>query len=370
MRISTITATTATLPLETGLFALPFDERDSRIIARHHGLDGRGGANFQRIGDEFGLTRERVRQIVSQTDPLRYFNPDALSTLTGIISSIASTLPAPAARVVMGLRSEGLTLNLFRLEGILEIAALFRCPAPFQVRHLNGDRYVVAANCRPFQDIVASARQMVRHHGMATIAACASGISEKGVVKSELDLAEAVLLAENDFRWLLQGSGWFWFSDTQNRAASRIRKMLAVANPLTISEIGGGLARMDELPAPKKVLLDLCRQLPGLSVCGETVRADAEIRVGEVLNKTEIDIFHLLSEHNGYMSNSELICRSLILAMKRPTFYQCVTHSPIVSRYNRYYYRLIGSRFQDDVRLRGSRPRQAPAQASGDAAIC
>jgi hypothetical protein len=368
MRISAITAATAILPLEAGLFALPFDDRDSRIMARHYGLDGRGGANFQRIGNEFGLTRERVRQIVSQTDPLRYFKPDGLLTLTHIISSITSTLPAPAARLETGLRTEGLTLNLFRLEGILEIAAMLRCAAPFQVRQLNGDRYVVAANCRPFQDVITRARQMVRRNGMATIAACAFGRSDKGAVKSELDLAEALLLGESDFRWLLPGSGWFWFSDTQNRAASRVRKMLAVANPLTITEIRGGLARMDELPAPKKVLLDLCRQLPGLSVYGETIRADAEIRVGEVLNKTEIDIFHLLAEHNGCMSNSELICRSLVLGMKRPTFYQCVTHSPIVSRCNRNYYRLIGSRFQDDVRLRGSRSRQEPTQASGDAA--
>jgi hypothetical protein len=369
MRIPTITATTATLPLESGLFSLPFDDRDSRIIARHYGLDGRGGANFQRIGDEFGLTRERVRQIVSQTDPLRYIKPGALTTLTRIISSITSTLPAPAASLEMGLRAEGLTLDLFRLEGILEIAALLGCPAPFQVRHLNGTRYAVVGNCRPFQNIVTRARQMVRRNGMATLAACVSGSSRKSPTQGELELAEAVLLAESDFRWLLAGSGWFWFSDTQNRAASRIKKMLAVANPLTITEIRGGLTRMDEPLAPKKVLLDLCRQLPGLSVHGETVRADAEIKVGEVLNKTEREIFRLLSEHNGCMSNSELICRSLVLGMKRPTFYQCVTHSPIIARYNQSYYRLIGSHFQDDVCLRGSRSRQTPTHASGGTAV-
>src|SRR5579863_3254965 len=107
MQISSMTATTATLPLETGLFASPLDDRDSRIIARHYGFDGSGGANFQRIGDEFGLTRERVRQIVSETDPLQYFRPDALATFARIISCIMSTLPAPAESLEVRLRNEG-----------------------------------------------------------------------------------------------------------------------------------------------------------------------------------------------------------------------------------------------------------------------
>ena len=83
--------------------------------------------------------------------------------------------------------------------------------------------------------------------------------------------------------------------------------------------------------------------LTGLSVRGEFVYADPEIPTTEVLNRTELDIYQLLSENNGMMSNSDLICQSHILGMKRPTFYQCVTYSPIVARHNGNQYRLIGS---------------------------
>ncbi len=366
MEISKITVATATLPLETELFAWASDDRDSRILARHYGLDGKGGANFQRIGDEFGLTRERVRQIVSETDPSRYFKPGALSALTRIVATIASSLPAPAADLESRLQTEGLVLNPFRLEGIIQIGSLLGCPVPFRLTRQGGRRYAVAAGFPPFQKIVSRARQKVRRCGMATLSECIGGRGKTGSAQRELDLAEVVLSAQRDFRWLLPGSGWFWFADTApNRVASRIRKMLAVANPLTIDEIREGLARMRDPLAPNSILLELCRQLPGLSVDGEIIRADAEIKIDEVLNKTEIDIFQLLSEHNGCMSNSELICRSRVLGMKRPTFYQCVTYSPIVSRYNRSHYRLIGSRLQDeDNRTLVSLAQRAPAQTS------
>lgn len=367
MPIPKKTMTEATVPLETGLFALPPDDRDSRIVARHYGLDGNGGANFQKVGDEFELTRERVRQIVAENALLRYRKTGAVSTLARVISSIISTLPSPAADVEMTLRAEGLTLRLFRLEGVLAIAELLGCPAPFRVTQINGVRYAVAVRHRPFQDILTEARQIVRRNGMATIASCISGRSKTGISQRELDLAEVLLSAEPGFQWLLPGSGWFWFSTmVHNRAADRIRKMLAVANPLNIGELRNGLSRMGDPLAPKKILLEFCRHLPGLSVYGDTVGAETEIRLDEVLNKTERDIFKLLSEHNGCMANSELIRGSRTLGIKRPTFYQCVTYSPIVSRYNRSYYRLIGSRLhKDDGGAPGSRFRLTSNYPSG-----
>lgn len=334
--------TTTTLPLEIELFALPLNDRDSAIVARHYGMDGNGGANFQRIGDEVGLTRERVRQIVADADPRRYLKSSGVRALDRVISAVVASLPSRAAEIESMLQVKGLTCKLFRLEGIISVARLLRRSVPFRVTCLNATRYAVAAGYPRFQDIVARARQKVRRFGMTNLAECLSGRLKQNN-QPELDLLQTVLSAQSDFRWLDRDAGWFWFSDTtNNRVANRILKMLAVANPLKIAEMRAGLARMGEPLAPDKTLLEFCRQLPGLSIHGDTVRANAEISVGEVLNPTEREIFRLLAQHNGCMSNSELICQSHGLGMKRPTFYQCVTYSPIVSRHNRNHYRLIG----------------------------
>ena len=52
--------TTRTLPLGV------LDEREQVIIERRFGLRGREESTLRRIGEQLGLSRERVRQIESQ----------------------------------------------------------------------------------------------------------------------------------------------------------------------------------------------------------------------------------------------------------------------------------------------------------------
>src|SRR6266853_6100984 len=53
------------LTLERELRDLLGAGRNARITARYYGFDGRGGGSLQTVGNEIGLTRERVRQIVT-----------------------------------------------------------------------------------------------------------------------------------------------------------------------------------------------------------------------------------------------------------------------------------------------------------------
>jgi hypothetical protein len=194
------------------------------------------------------------------------------------------------------------------------------------------------------RDFLARARRHVRRHGMARIADFGNEPIFGARARREARLLSDILSSQPDFRWLDRRSGWFWLAGTRrNRAVGRVLKMLAVANPLAVSELRAGLGRMGSPLAPERTLLAFCRQVDGLSVRGDMIYANPGIESAEVLNKTERDIFQLLSENDGCMSNSELISRSGVLGIKPPTFYQCVTHSPIVARYNGSNYRLIGS---------------------------
>jgi hypothetical protein len=331
-------------PLEKALFDVPVRDRNSSIVARHYGFDGRGGANFQRTGNEFGLTRERVRQIVSESDPCRQILPRGGPALDRVIAFIAAHLPAAAAEVETKLQIAGLSLKPFRIEGIVSAAGLLNRPVPFRISALNKKRFVLPASCPRFRDIVGRARRQVRQHGMATIAEFMNEALLGGYAQGEASLIEAILASQSDFRWLDRRSGWFWLAGTpRNCALRRIRKMLAVANPLTVQELRAGLARMGGPLAPENILLEFCSQIDGIYARGDMIHATPGIDPAEVLNKTERDIYKVLSENNGCMSNKELIWQSKFLGVKRPTLYQCVTYSPIVARYKRRHYRLIGS---------------------------
>jgi len=336
------------LPLENALFRLPRVDRDDCIVARHYGFDGRGGADFQRTGNEFGLTRERVRQIISESDPLRQLLPNGSPTLDLVIASITAGLPAPAEDIERNLQVEGFSTKPFRVEGIFGVAGLLGRPVPFRIDAWNKTRFVIPASWPRLRDFLDRARRHVRRHGMARIADVGGNSLSAAGAHREARLISAILSSEPDFRWLDRRSGWFWLAGTRrNRAVGRVRKMLAVANPLAVSELRAGLGRMDSPLAPERTLLEFCRQIDGLSVRGDTIYANPGIESAEVLNKTELDILKLLTENDGCMSNSELISQAWVLGIKRPTFYQCVTYSPIVARYNGTNYRLIGSQAQN-----------------------
>ena len=341
------------LPLEKALFGVPPLDRNSRIAARHYGFDGRGGANFQLTGNEFGITRERVRQIVSEADPQRQIQAGGYCALDRVIAFITAGIPAPAAEIETKLQLAGLTLKRFHIEGVINLARLLHRAVSFRIGVLNTTntthktnqtRFVVPASFPPFRDVVGSARQRVRRNGMAAIAEFTNDLSVGEAAERGAKMIESILSSQPDFRWVDRGSGWFRLVGAAgNSAVRRIRKMLAVANPLTVEELRAGLGRMGSDPAPEQTLLAFCRQIDGLSVRGDLIYASPCIETDDVLNKTERDLYHLLSENNGCMSNSELISESSRLGMKRPTFYQCVTYSPIVARCNGTHYRLIGS---------------------------
>jgi hypothetical protein len=333
-------------PLEVDLLSLPGIDRNSRIVARHFGLDGKGGANFRVIGDELSLTRERVRQIMLQARPRKLYSTGSMTTLNQAIAVIAATLPARASEVETKLVSAGVTSRLFRLEGIVNAAMLLGRRLPFSIRRFGRERFVVAQDFPAFTDIRRLARQKVRQCGMASISDLLNEGASLEAGRRERNIVKALLLPDKDLQWLDKSSEWFWFSEViRNPALTRIRKMLCVANPLGLKDLRAGLERMSDAIPPDEALVAFCQQMPGIAVHGDSVSASDPINPGKVLNGTELDIFRTLSEQGGRMPVSDLIYRAKDLGIKRPTFYQCVSHSSIVFRH-RGYYLLIGSTVQ------------------------
>jgi hypothetical protein len=104
------------LTLERELLHLLGTGRNARIAARYYGFDGRGGGSFQTVGNTFGLTRERVRQIVIAASKGLGRSRTVSRTLDRTLAYVADLIPAPAKMIEAELRSDGLTSRVFRLE--------------------------------------------------------------------------------------------------------------------------------------------------------------------------------------------------------------------------------------------------------------
>jgi len=336
------------LTLEKELRELLGSGRNARITARFYGFDGRGGGSLQTVGNEIGLTRERVRQIVTVILERLNTGRPVSPTLDRTIAFVVDRMPAAAEELEAELQFQRLTSGLFRLEGIINAAELLGRSLPFSITDVEGERLVHARDIPSVDMIVRIARRLISRWGMATISIV---MAEVGKVESgvcDRKLIVSLLARLGDFHWLEQSAGWFWLSDhpNNNRVLNRIRKILSIANPINISELPAGIARdyrMEGVSLPKRVLLEFCRQAPGLRVSDETVKAEPAVNPGDALSQVEKDVVHILSEHGGTMATSEFKSVCLGMGVNRQTFYHCLVNSPIISCYAGGLYGLIGS---------------------------
>jgi hypothetical protein len=336
------------LTLERELRDLLGTGRNARIAARYYGFDGRGGGSFQTVGNEIGLTRERIHQIVTAASERLGTGWPVSPTLDRTIALVADRMPAAAREIEAELRSQRLTSGLFRLEGVIKAAELLGRRLPFSITKVKGERLVHARGIPSVDTIVRIARPIIARRGMATVSNVVAGVRKIEPGACDRNLVVSALACLGGFHWLEQSAGWFWLSDNpnNNRVLNRIRKILSIANPIKISELRAGIARdyrMKGVSIPKRVLLEFCRQAPGLRVNDKVVKAEPAVNSDDVLSQVERDIVHILAEHDGTMATAEFKSVCLGMGVNRQTYYQNLVSSPIISRYAGGLYGLIGS---------------------------
>jgi hypothetical protein len=338
------------LTLERELLELLGGGRDARIAARYHGLDGRGGETLQSVGHAFGVTRERVRQIVAAASTrLREGGPVA-PMVNRTLAFVADHVPAARvidARVIEAeMRSQRLTGGLFRLEGVVKAAELLGKHLPFAMTQVNGERLVHVQDIPRLHSIVHIARRVVAHYGIATVSQIAAKLRKKTPGVNSRNLVTSVLAHERGFRWLDSSREWFWSEIGINPALHRIRKILSVVNPIRASDLQAGIARsvrMKGFSPPIEVLLEFCRQTPGLHVRDEVVVAKSRINPDEVLSQIEKQIVHTLAKNGRTVTVSEFRSLCLRMGLNQTTCYLYLVHSPFISKYGHNRYGLIRS---------------------------
>jgi hypothetical protein len=335
------------LTLEIELRELLGTGRNALIAARYFGFDGRGGSSLQAIGNEIGVTRERVRQIVSTVSESLTIRRAVSPTFDRTIAFVTDRMPATAGEIEAGLRSQRLTSGLFRLEGVINAAALLGRRLPFSITEVKGERLVYPRDVPSAGTIVHLARRLICRWGMANLSDVVAKVRNVGSGTCDRKLVASPLVRLRGFHWLEKSSGWFWLSDTHyNPVLRHMRKVLSVANPINISELWAGIGRdprMRGFSPPQRVLLEFCRQAPGLRVNDKTVLAEPEINSDDVLTQTEKDIVRILSEHGGIIATSAFKSVCLDMLVNSRTFYLNLVRSPIISTYGGHLYGLIGS---------------------------
>ncbi len=324
-------------------------DRNKEIAIRYFGFDGSGGATLKEVGMAYGITRERVRQICAWVSRvLQRLKPNT-PVLEKCIRSIARQLPSETEEVEKRLHTQGLIRGKFTVENIIRAAKVFGQQVSFVVEFTKGRRFVLPLETRKLvRCIWHVANRAVIKYGLATIDEVVAQVNKQGPLGGDAGFVTQVLRARSDFSWLEKTSGCFWIrSLLNNRVANRIRKILAVAGRIRVGQLSTGIGKgykMKGWAPPRRLLLKLCRQLPGYRIQGDFVSADPPLDWQAILNGIELTMARILKKHGPILGVTRF--RELCVAngIQTATFLVYLPKSPIIKRFARGVYGLRGAK--------------------------
>lgn len=281
------------------------EQRDINIASRLYGWDGKGGCSLQIAGQEFNLTRERVRQIAGEVaEKMKAKAPEVLKTVPGLLQYIHQLIPASASRVESELSGHGLGED--RVEGVIKSATLFfkvgdnlKLGDHIRVGVENGVRYVTPPDMEGTATrISAKAQKIVTHVGMVHVnelLPLTPALSEE----SALAFIRDVLGSRSDAHWLDEECNWVWLSDApRNRMITCLHKMLHVYSSTTLENIVAGVNRYFRKDAEKDA--PATKLEAPLEILGKMINAWGEATVSEAGIVRKTATFHAVKQPTEY----------------------------------------------------------------------
>jgi Bacterial RNA polymerase, alpha chain C terminal domain/Sigma-70, region 4 len=320
-------------------------ERDLAIFVRRFGLDGRLPMTLEQLGRQYGLTRERVRQLCERLNRMIEDKHPFAPALDLALAHVTASLPGIAADIEANLVTKHIAVTPFRLESLKKAAVLLGREVAYSIE--AGKHRAVVANglAGSSGKVLQIARRTVEHWGAVTFDDVVNRVNEKFPIPDEL--VRRIVIGQSDFRWLDERSGWFWLMAVpRNRLTNQIQKVFSVTHSISVGELRAGVRRhhrMQGFAPPERVLLEFCRQIPWCSVEDNTVRLKAKQLPPKILSKTEETMATILKRHGSVMQREIFEEECVANGMNRTTFYMYIEYSPVITKYARGVYGLRGA---------------------------
>lgn len=335
--------------------------RQREVLARRLGWDGEGGTTLEAAaGGE--LTRERVRQLEERVRDASA-KTRWLPTVESALALLAERAPITADAAAELLAAEGLSRRPFDPVGLLNVARFARIETPLSFAAGNlyvGDQREAAAR------ISDAARKLISHNGAASVSAIVDSLDGSGL---DADAVRRSLALDPETRWLDQDREWLFLPTGKNRAANHLRKMLAVAPSLSVSDVREGMRRYRdrEVNLPRDVLRELCKCFDWVRVDGDRIGAVVPLDFRAVLENTEETLVDIFREHGPVLDRATAVELGERHGLDRTTTGLYLGWSPLIERIATNRYALRGSDVPAGTleAMRGSSPRKRVQRGYG-----
>jgi len=328
-------------------------QRNAELLGSLLGWAGEKPKTLAEVGQRFGITRERVRQLKVKFEEKVQRIQLRPPSLERSIQLTANSAPAVSEDIIAILVSSGLIEKRdFSIESLIKSCAIFGVDAPVILQKLNRGKSLVVprGNLIPIAPIKIFAMRAARRFGCGSIVGIASDIFSSfssGHGENGEKIIRTVLDASGDFTWLDESQSWFCYPRSpRNRLNNRVRKILSVSPSIDVGELRSGIRkdpRMDGFVPSRKILLQYCEVANFCSVSDGRVIATEDLIPSETLGGLELDFFEVLSAHGGLMERQQLGNACFDRGMNINSWSTKLSGSPILTQPVPGVFALIGT---------------------------
>lgn len=328
------------------------EQRRATMFADRYGVSGGENAVLQVIGNKFGVTRERVRQVVdvmtARARGVAFVLPHLLRLREAAGASSAMSVAdfEAANRDLLGPALSLADADSFAREilgfSVASVTERSRVQAGNALKPMIGGEGGFGAAV-----IVRDAsRRMIRSCGAAHVMFVTGMVSAAlGSAVSIQDVRQALSAVEG-MEWLTTDEDWYWFGmDTaHNRVLEVARKALSVADQrLDIEDLQQAVCRSRRLlyedrvsppgiEVPKHVLREIYARVPWLTVVQyDDFVLTEPVLISEALNSSEMAIAETIRRNGGAVAR-QVLHKEFVLSgrFSSPNLQIVLASSPIV----------------------------------------
>jgi hypothetical protein len=308
--------------------------RDCRLVRRVLGWDGQRGCCLKDAGVEFGITRERARQIYDQAIG-RIRSAEIGSALEKVLAFVNRVSNRAADDVVAELQRQGFTRFLFPMRALQKTARVFGRAPEFTLEETGGILFVVGFP-GVIRSIMKAARRSISTQGIHNVSALCSAIPANHRRRNDRLFVRQVLNTRRDIRWLDADEETFWLASVPwNPMVRCLKKVVCYASPVAISDVHRALGRLptkQRETITRRLLIRFCEQALFCRVANGCVERAAPLAASRLISDAERIVCQILTHNGNELSFERLQSLCASAGVSKPNLWRIVLHSPLIVR--------------------------------------
>ncbi len=320
--------------------------RDCLLVRRVLGWDGERGCSLKDAGEQFGITRERARQIYDGAiQQIR--TAEVSSALDKALAFVSRMANRAAGDIEAELQLRRFTRYPFAISALIKTGGLFGRAPEFGLEESGGKLFVVAG-AGLVQSIMKAALRCSTRHGVQNVSGLCSAIPQSQRRSHDRLFVRQLLNTRSDVRWLDAGEETFWLASVpRNPIVHCVKKVMSYASPVTLSELHRAIGRLQAKHRPtlsRRQFTKFCEQAPFCRVANGCVERVGPLRASKLISADERLVCRIIRQNGNQLSVERLQSLCAAAGVGRPNFWRIVLYSPLIFRRAPRVYGVISAR--------------------------